>query len=328
MEKGKTSRYLKYAIGEIILVVIGILIALQINNWNEEKETTRKTNKLLEDVLQDLEFDIKVIQETLEYYNAKDSIIHLVNEKGLDYYKDSTSIYLGYQAIPMQIRVLAFRKRSYEQLKSMSALIPQSHEKIFAEIVDLYEPTDLYKNNFQPILDEEYAELHKKEWFSEGLTVDNGLNPKLLNYMENDAIRKNRIVRYHNAIHNSLNVIFNYYVQGQITYKNIAKFLNKEEIPSFFSVSQLEEEDVEQLEGTYCCIRNQELTIKPIEGELKLIGFNFDLNLYKYGDNAYVGIGDEYTNRTFSIDPYTQELKFFEFQQQLYQLEKTTNSDD
>ena len=38
MEKNKTGKYLKYAIGEIILVVIGILIALQINNWNEDRK--------------------------------------------------------------------------------------------------------------------------------------------------------------------------------------------------------------------------------------------------------------------------------------------------
>ena len=38
MEKNNTGKYFKYAIGEIILVVIGILIALQINNWNEEKQ--------------------------------------------------------------------------------------------------------------------------------------------------------------------------------------------------------------------------------------------------------------------------------------------------
>ena len=35
--EGKTTNYLKYAIGEIVLVVIGILIALQINNWNKKK---------------------------------------------------------------------------------------------------------------------------------------------------------------------------------------------------------------------------------------------------------------------------------------------------
>lgn len=41
MEKNKTSRYLKYAIGEIILVVIGILIALSINTWNENQKNNR-----------------------------------------------------------------------------------------------------------------------------------------------------------------------------------------------------------------------------------------------------------------------------------------------
>ncbi|NNC44454.1 MAG: hypothetical protein HKN99_01055 [Winogradskyella sp.] len=38
MEQNKTGKYFKYAIGEIILVVIGILIALQINNWNEQRK--------------------------------------------------------------------------------------------------------------------------------------------------------------------------------------------------------------------------------------------------------------------------------------------------
>ena len=36
--ENKTGKYLKYAVGEIILVVIGILIALSINNWNEKRK--------------------------------------------------------------------------------------------------------------------------------------------------------------------------------------------------------------------------------------------------------------------------------------------------
>ena len=42
LNEGKTSKYLKYAIGEIVLVVIGILIALQINNWNEHRKGLNK----------------------------------------------------------------------------------------------------------------------------------------------------------------------------------------------------------------------------------------------------------------------------------------------
>ena len=53
--ENKTSKYFKYAIGEIILVVIGILIALSINNWNENKKAKEKEVKLLIELKDDLQ---------------------------------------------------------------------------------------------------------------------------------------------------------------------------------------------------------------------------------------------------------------------------------
>ncbi len=47
MEKNKTGKYLKYAIGEIILVVVGILIALSLNNWNTNRAQKQKEQILL-----------------------------------------------------------------------------------------------------------------------------------------------------------------------------------------------------------------------------------------------------------------------------------------
>lgn len=61
LNEGKTIKYFKYAIGEIILVVIGILIALNINNWNENRVTNIKVKTYLNNVIQDLTSD----QETL-----------------------------------------------------------------------------------------------------------------------------------------------------------------------------------------------------------------------------------------------------------------------
>ena len=45
LSKGKTGKYLKYAAGEIILVVIGILIALQLNEWNDQRKELKLENK-------------------------------------------------------------------------------------------------------------------------------------------------------------------------------------------------------------------------------------------------------------------------------------------
>jgi len=55
--ENKTGKYFKYAIGEIVLVVIGILIALQINNWNEHDKSQTLAQKYLKLIKSDLELD-------------------------------------------------------------------------------------------------------------------------------------------------------------------------------------------------------------------------------------------------------------------------------
>ena len=54
MEKNKTGKYFKYAIGEIILVVIGILIALSINNWNENRKSSNEEIAILQSLNKNL----------------------------------------------------------------------------------------------------------------------------------------------------------------------------------------------------------------------------------------------------------------------------------
>ncbi len=61
--ENKTSKYFKYAIGEIILVVIGILIALQINNWNEEHKINKIRTQKLSQIESDLRADVVSLEE-------------------------------------------------------------------------------------------------------------------------------------------------------------------------------------------------------------------------------------------------------------------------
>ena len=62
MNKNKTTKYFKYAIGEIVLVIIGILIALQINNWNEYGKSVYQTNNYLIALNTEIETNINALE--------------------------------------------------------------------------------------------------------------------------------------------------------------------------------------------------------------------------------------------------------------------------
>ena len=68
MENNKTSRYFKYAIGEIILVVIGILIALQINNWNENRINANKETAILESIHKEFKQNKKQLDSVISQH--------------------------------------------------------------------------------------------------------------------------------------------------------------------------------------------------------------------------------------------------------------------
>jgi hypothetical protein len=57
-----------YALGEILLVVLGILIALQINNWNEVRKAKEQEQQLIVKILRDLQIDSSLIENTLAQY--------------------------------------------------------------------------------------------------------------------------------------------------------------------------------------------------------------------------------------------------------------------
>ena len=97
MEKNKTGKYFKYAIGEIILVVIGILIALQINNWNENRKLKVEEVKFLKNFKQSLISDIEFNDFRFDKYElTKESISFLLNHIEQDLqYQDSLKYHFG-----------------------------------------------------------------------------------------------------------------------------------------------------------------------------------------------------------------------------------------
>ena len=69
MGKNKTAQYLKYAIGEILLVVIGILIAISINNWNENQKLIKNEEELITSLKEEIKNSIVEIEASIKKNN-------------------------------------------------------------------------------------------------------------------------------------------------------------------------------------------------------------------------------------------------------------------
>ena len=70
LSQGKTGKYLKYAVGEILLVMIGILLALQVNYWNEQRKQEMVELAVLKELKNDLEFSNSEL-DSINHYNLE-----------------------------------------------------------------------------------------------------------------------------------------------------------------------------------------------------------------------------------------------------------------
>ncbi len=138
LAEGKTSKYLKYAIGEIILVVVGILIALQINNWNENRKERFIEQKILLSLNNDLETDIVNMRSMI----SNDSSLNQANITLVKLLKDNLTEYdSSYNKMLGNINrydLFYPQKMGYEALKSRGLEILRN-DSLKAQIVNLYD---------------------------------------------------------------------------------------------------------------------------------------------------------------------------------------------
>jgi len=109
ISENRTGKYIKYALGEILLVMIGILLALQVNNWNEERKGIIKEKSYLNSIYNDLKEDVATIESNRnllsEHYFMGLEVLEAIENK-TETSIDSTKIatYLGWdlsQIIPV-----------------------------------------------------------------------------------------------------------------------------------------------------------------------------------------------------------------------------------
>ncbi len=136
----KTRRYASYAVGELVLVVLGILIALQINNWNEERLEQQQIADYAHALIKDLERDlvmIEVIKTEIDVLIEKiDTLAAYIENRSIE---DLRNIDLYYLMRAPFYRPYAWNRTALEQIKSSGAL-PQMKNQELAEKISAYEP--------------------------------------------------------------------------------------------------------------------------------------------------------------------------------------------
>ena len=136
LNSGQMKKYSLYAIGEILLVVIGILIALQINNWNEDRKDRNTEKSILQEMKNNLHTDLNDIRFNLRYDSTNSSATKIVLnhlENKLPFH-DSLEVYFGRMG---DNTLLLENTSAYENLKSLGFNLI-SNKELKLKITNLY----------------------------------------------------------------------------------------------------------------------------------------------------------------------------------------------
>lgn len=268
--KNKTRKYLKYALGEIILVVIGILIALQINNSSQQNTNRKQVETILRSIFHNLESDIgNPINRNLGFCDFKDSLNTLVLNKTLTFtdYESagkgfrSLSRLLNYEFEPFQ-----FEDQAYERMMASIEVIPEEYMSIVEMLQDVYGKEVLVVNevaidlkNFVDEIDDKYQ--NNYDWYSD---TDSLHFKQRINYLLNNSDHLNDVRRHQEIVNHLEKHLQALKIKASIAYSKIHQeimplepfsenvtrtyFPNKEELSAYEGLYKASEGNASSLE--------------------------------------------------------------------------------
>ena len=226
--ENKTSKYFKYAIGEIILVVIGILIALSINNWNEQRKINAQVEELFAKSYSELAYNIKRGNVLINWYRDKSDNFYTIRRntiKVLDFDDKKQNI----TDVMSSFRTMSISNSASNNLFSYNSKVVSETKAFIDELDDLYKS---YKITFDD-LDEEVEAVvddhtafvrDTKDWFGE---INNEKFYKSRRpYILEDPIYKNWAAQYENLFSGHLNTIIRFKTKALKLYHKISEHFN------------------------------------------------------------------------------------------------------
>lgn len=243
LKENKFSKYLIYAFGEIILVIIGILIALNLNQKSEQRKVEAKIDAIFEDVLEELAKNIENTNNLARFYQIKDTIFNLVLNDKLTYNDYANPKISGLFAATTQYSRVILNKHSYDNLVLNMDAISNKYKDIVSELNILhndmrervYDFNDVTMNlAYNNVLEQS----EKFDWYSfQGLLKN---NEGLINYMLTNYTFKNKVKVFEDVgIGNHLPYALGYRIRAVNIYQKLAKLIDKPASNKSFAIDSV-----------------------------------------------------------------------------------------
>ena len=250
ISKNRLGKYFIYAIGEIILVVIGILIALNLNNQNEQRKSEAKIELVFEGIMEELIADIEKTEMPLRYFAIRDSLVRLVlieNVSKEDYKNDQK----GLNTLLNWTNRVELTNYAFDALMQDINSIPDKFKPVIPDLRILYNrykiQVEKANSKFENVV-LNYQEFVKNN-FSWYLVRNEQDWDQKIEYMLNNFRYRNTVQEYGNAgMNQQMKLSIDYRKQAIRCYQKIAKILNKPEYHSSFT---FDEELAEKLVGEW-----------------------------------------------------------------------------
>ena len=205
LSENKLSKYLAYAIGEIFLVVVGILIALWINNENQKRIYKEKAEGILMEIQRDIKKDLESSKGVVNRFITRDSIARLLLwDKLTDYEMFGVSNIMKPFEIVYEGNTLNTSDNGYVNFNKNLNNIPIKYSSITNDLKDLYGTTvvDLKVANdrLKSIVFENLDKTNTLDWNVE--SIKTGLPEEGKHYYMRDVEFKKILLKYMNGIQN------------------------------------------------------------------------------------------------------------------------------
>ncbi|MEO0777841.1 MAG: hypothetical protein AAF146_14835 [Bacteroidota bacterium] len=204
LQKWQLRKYLLYVIGEIILVVIGILIALRINNANEQAKNEARIQNILVQVQTELQTNIEVSIEIMESLMEKDALIQRVmsgRHQREDYLDNDNNI----RNLVTDYEIFNIQEEAFRNLLAESKQLSSKYNAVMLNLRDLYIP----KKNWIENADAEVQrivlrywdwEINNTDWFSEKYFRRDEIPAERIDFYLNSPYYKNIVYDYFNSV--------------------------------------------------------------------------------------------------------------------------------